>query len=209
MKTTFAFALVLVLALGAQAAPFKQIASPTPPATAPGPQVNPNPPSEQSVNEMIKLMQLENLLKAALRQMNDGLEKGMEGGLQKATSGRDLTPAQKAEVEDFRKKHKATAAEELSLDKIMHMYAQAYRDAFSQEEVDGVIAFYKSPAGKAVTDKNPLVMQKAAALTEARITVMTKKLDQMEGEFFQKFTATPASSASPAAPKPASPAPPK
>jgi hypothetical protein len=204
MKYGITFALVVVLALSAQAAPFKQVPSPAPttvPATATLATPNPNAPSEQSVNEMIKLMQLENLLRAALQQMNDGMEKGMEGGLQKAMSGRELTPAQKASVEDFRKKFKATAAEELSLDRIMHMYTQAYRDAFSQEEVNGVIAFYKSPAGKAVTEKNPIVMQKAAALTEARITVMTKKLDQMQGEFFQQFTATPASSASPAKPK--------
>ena len=198
MKYGITFALVLIFALGVQAAPFTKAASPAP-AASPA-QANPNPPSEQSVNEMIKLLQLQGLLNAALKQMNDGMEKGMEASLSKATSGKDLTPAQKAEVEDFRKKFKATAAEELSLDRITNMYAQAYRDSFTQDEVNGVVAFYKSPAGKAITEKNPLVMQKAAALTEARITVMTQRLDKMQFDFFSKF-ASPPSRPAPASPK--------
>jgi hypothetical protein len=202
MKTTFA--LVLVLALSAQAAPFKT-ASPSPassPASpmSPGVQANPNPPTEQSVNEMIKLLQLEGLLGRALQQMNEGMNKSMEGNMAKATSGRELTPAQKTAIEDFRKKYAATMSEELSLAKIKAIYVQAYRDSFTQEEVTGVIAFYKSPAGKAVTEKNPVIMQKAAALTEARIGPLTQKLDGMQGEFFKQFTA-PSATASPAPPK--------
>ena len=194
MKTTFALVLVLALALGVQA----QTGSPSAaasPAQAAGPK-----PTEQSVNEMLKLMQLENLLQSALKQMNEGMEKGMEASMGKATSGRELTPAQKADVEDFRKKFKATMTEELSLAKIMSVYAQTYRDSFTQEEVNGVIAFYKSAAGKAVTEKNPDVMRKAAGLTEGRITVMTQKLDRMQFDFFSKFAPTPVPdpSASPA-----------
>jgi uncharacterized protein len=196
MKITFALVLVLALAFGVQA----QTASPaqaasSAPATPPA-----NLSSEQSVNEMLKLMQLENLLKSALKQMNEGMEKGMEASMSKATSGRELTPAQKAEVEDFRKKFKTTMAEELSIDKITSIYAQTYRQTFTQDEVNGVIAFYKSPAGRAVTEKNPDVMRKAAGLTEARITVMTQKLDRMQFDFFSKFAPTPVPdpSASPA-----------
>jgi hypothetical protein len=187
MKYGITFALVLVLPLAVQAAPFKQVASPAP-AASPA-QANPNPPSEQSVNEMITLMQLEGLLSRALQQMNEGMNKGMEASMAKATSGRELTPAQKASVEDFRKKYSATMSEELSLAKIKNIYVQAFRDSFSQEEVNGVIAFYKSPAGKAIIERNPVVMQKAAALTEARIGPLTQKLDGMQGEFFKQFTA--------------------
>lgn len=203
MTSAITFALVLVLAV---AASVQAQTAPTTQPVAPAPAASPaktNLSSEQSVDEMIKLMQLENLLKTALKQMNEGMEKGMEASLGKATSGRELTPAQKTEVEEFRKKFKATLAEEISLAKIMSIYAQTYRDTFTQEEVNGVIAFYKSPAGKAVTEKNPDVMRKAAGLTEARITVMTQKLDTMQFEFFKKFAPTPAPepSASPAAPK--------
>ena len=199
MKITFALVLVLGFAFGVRA----QTASPAT-AASPAPATPPaNLSSEQSVNEMLKLMQLENLLKSALKQMNEGMEKGMEASMSKATSGRELTPAQKAEVEDFRKKFKATMVEELSIDKITSIYAQTYRETFTQEEVNGVIAFYKSPAGKAVTEKNPDVMRKAAGLTEARITVMTQKLDRMQFDFFSKFAPTPVPdpSASPAARK--------
>ena len=199
MKITFALVLVLAFAFGVQA----QTASPAN-AASPAPATPPaNLSSEQSVNEMLKLMQLENLLKSALKQMNEGMEKGMEASMSKATSGRELTPAQKAEVEDFRKKFKTTMAEELSIDKITSIYAQTYRQTFTQEEVNGVIAFYKSPAGKAVTEKNPDVMRKAAGLTEARITVMTQKLVRMQFDFFKKFAPPPAPdpSASPAARK--------
>jgi len=38
--------------------------------------------------------------------------------------------------------------------------SRSMRKVFSEEEIDGIISFYKSPAGKAMIEKSPLLMQR-------------------------------------------------
>jgi hypothetical protein len=80
--------------------------------------------------------------------------------------------------------------EELSFAKVKDIYIQAYRETFTQDEVNGVIAFYKSPAGKAIAEKNPTVMQKAGTLMQARIGPMAQKLQKMQEDFVKELSTT-------------------
>ena len=168
MKYVITFALVIVCALLAEAAP----------------------PSDQSINEMMSAMQLEGLLNQALKQMDEGITKAMEQGLEQALKGKELSAPQKTAVESFRAKFSTTMKDELSVAKVKDIYLQAYRETFTQDEVNAIIAFYKSPAGKAVTEKNPAVKQKAGTLTQGRISPMTQKLQKMQEEFVKELSQT-------------------
>jgi len=148
------------------------------------------PPSDQSLNEMMSLMQLEALLNQALKQMDEGMTKGMEEGLQKSLNGQELNAAQKAKVDEFHKKFSGTIKGELSFAKVKDIYLQAYRDTFTQDEVSAIIAFYKSPAGKAIIEKNPGAMQKANGLMQARISPLTLKLQSMLEDFVKDLANT-------------------
>jgi hypothetical protein len=148
------------------------------------------PPSEASVEELMKAMQLEMMLGQALKQMDEGMAKGMEQGLQKSIQGKELTAAQKAAVEKFRGQFDKTVKEELAYAKVKDIYVQAYKDTFTQEEVNGITAFYKSPAGKAVTEKYPQAMSKANTLMQGRIGPLTEKLQKMLDEFITALAKT-------------------
>ena len=63
------------------------------------------------------------------------------------------------------------------------VYLQVYRETFTQEEITSIIAFYSSPAGKAMVEKVPVAMQKAGTLMQARIGPMTQKLQAMIEQF--------------------------
>jgi hypothetical protein len=115
---------------------------------------------------------------------------GMEQGLQRSLQGKELSPAQKTAVEAFRKKFTTTVNEELSFAKVKDIYQQAYRETFTQEEVSAIIAFYKSPAGKALVEKYPAAMQKANALMQSRISPLTLKLQGMLDDFVRQLAAT-------------------
>jgi hypothetical protein len=170
MKHTVTFALALLLAVAGT--------------------VHAAQPSDQSLNEMMNVMQLEALLNQALKQMDEGIGKSMEQGLKKATDGKELSPAQKTAVENFRKKFSDTMKDELSFARVKDIYVQSYRETFTQEEVNGIIAFYKSPAGKAISEKNPVVMQKAGGLMQARISPMALKLQTMQEDFVKELSKT-------------------
>jgi hypothetical protein len=139
---------------------------------------------------MMAVMQLQALLEQALKGMNEGMTKGMEQGLQKSIEGKELSAAQKTAVEDFRKKFSATMKEELSFAKVRDIYLQSYRDTFTQDEVNAIIAFYRSPAGKAILEKNPAAMTKASGLMEARISPLSLKLQSMLEDFIKSLATT-------------------
>jgi hypothetical protein len=67
---------------------------------------------------------------------------------------------------------------ELSWEKMRDLYQQVYAETFTQEEVDGLIAFYESPAGKAFVAKMPTVMQKSMVLMQQRMAPMVQRLQQ-------------------------------
>ncbi len=43
--------------------------------------------------------------------------------------------------------------EKMSWARMKPLYTKVYQDAFTQEEIDGLIAFYRSPAGAAFVEK--------------------------------------------------------
>ena len=48
-----------------------------------------------------------------------------------------------------------------------------------QKKSKGLIAFYKTPAGQAFLDKQPLLMQKTMEMTQKRMMEMTPKVQEM------------------------------
>lgn len=134
------------------------------------------PPTDSSVDELLKCLQVDKLLTQALTQMTNGMNQAMDGKLQSTLGARELTAPQKAAIEKFRTTFAKTLQDELSVTKVRAIYLQCYKETFSQDEVDGIIAFYKSPPGQAISEKYPLVMQKAQSLMQAKIGPMSNKV---------------------------------
>jgi hypothetical protein len=57
-------------------------------------------------------------------------------------------------------------------------YVKLYAETFSDEEIDGMLAFYQSPAGHAVIDKMPDLMTKFMVLMMPEIQRITKEAQQ-------------------------------
>ena len=141
------------------------------------------PPSDQSIAKMMETMHVETMLNQMTTQMESGMRAGMDQGMQQALHGTPPTPAQKAKAEDFQKKLAAILREELSFAKVKDIYIQVYRETFTQDEIDKIIAFYSSPAGKAMVEKVPITMQKAGELMRGRMGPMMQKVQAMMEEF--------------------------
>jgi hypothetical protein len=142
-------------------------------------------PSDQSINELLGVMNMPHMMDQMLANVDQGMKTGMQQGLQQSLQGRELTAEQKAEVEKFQKKLMGIMRDELAFDKLKDIYVKVYRETFTQEEIDGLVAFYKSPAGKAYVEKLPAVMQRAGAEMQSRIGPMIQKLNVMQQEFLR------------------------
>jgi uncharacterized protein len=147
-------------------------------------------PTEESVAEMMRVMKLEALLNQTLKGMDDAMTKQMEQNLETAIKGRTLSSDQKTAVVNFHEKFLAAMKAGLSFGTVKLIYMQAYRDTFTQDEVDAIIAFYKSPAGKAITEKNPEAMATANRLMKTKISPLEEKLQTMLDDFLKELERT-------------------
>jgi hypothetical protein len=66
---------------------------------------------------------------------------------------------------------------------------QLYTSTLSQAEVDGMNAFYRSPAGQAVIAKMPLMMQSLMKVLMERMQVMMPKARALGEEYGRKLRA--------------------
>jgi len=70
----------------------------------------------------------------------------------------------------------AIVREEMSWEKFKPKIMQVYRDTFTQEEIDGLIAFYESPAGRAYIAKVPVVAAKTMELAQQQMQLLLPKI---------------------------------
>lgn len=104
--------------------------------------------------------------------------------------GKEPSAAQKAKITEFESKLSQLMKDELSYSRLKDVYLQVYRETFTQEEISSIIAFYSSPAGKAMVEKIPVAMQKASALVQARVAPMGEKVQQLTNEFEKDLAKT-------------------
>lgn len=134
-------------------------------------------PTDDSIRELLKAADAQNLVEAIINQVNGT----MEAAMQKMASHASSQAFQKS-LEKSRARTTSIIKEELSWDKLEPMYIRAYQASFTQDEIDGIAAFYKTPAGKALVKKMPLVMQNTMAEMQTMMTSMVPKLQKMQEE---------------------------
>jgi uncharacterized protein len=67
-------------------------------------------------------------------------------------------------------------------EKIRPQFAKAYSETFSEEEIDGMLAFYESPAGRAMIAKMPMLMGKVMAVTQAQMGDLMPEIQRITRE---------------------------
>lgn len=130
------------------------------------------PASTESINTLLAVTKAESLVSSMHAQM----EQVMRQAMAQAISGKKVSEEQKRVLEAAPKQFAAVMKDEMSWANLKTMYINIYQETFTQEEVDGLIAFYRSPAGAAFVDKMPLVMQKSTAAMQARLPQLMEKM---------------------------------
>jgi hypothetical protein len=149
------------------------------------------PPSDESINQLLELSRAEKLMDSVWAQM-DGI---MKSSMQQVAKGKPLSADEQAIMDKQQTKMIAIMKDELSWDNLKDGMIQVYRETFTQEEIDGIIAFYKSPAGQALIDKQPALMKNTMALMQQRMGPMMQKIQAMTEETARELRAAKANEA--------------
>lgn len=145
------------------------------------------PPSEASVLKLMEVAQSHKMLDT----LYANLDHTMRQSLQAAVAGKILTPEQKRVIDMAPARLAAVMRREMTWAALQPAVMQVYRDTFDQSEIDGLIAFYESPTGKAFVAKTPLVMQRSMVATQEQMKAFVPKLQAEMKEVMREARLTP------------------
>jgi uncharacterized protein len=144
-----------------------------------------NPPSEASIKQLLEAAQARKLIDSVMTQMDTV----MKQTIQQATQGQPVPAKVQKDIDKREAEMMAALKELLDWNKLEPMYVRVYQKSFTQSEVDGMIAFYKTPAGQAVISKMPAVMQNTMNEMQQMMAPMMQRLQKMQQEVVAEMKA--------------------
>jgi hypothetical protein len=150
-------------------------------------------PSDASLKELLQLSGSEKLINDMQQQM-----KGMfANSMKQALPSQGVSAEQTAMMEKMQTKMSDLLSEELSWSNMEALYLGVYKESFTQDEINQLIAFYKSPTGQMFVQKMPTVMQKTMLATQQRMGPLMEKIRAIQAETMAEVAAGKSASPSP------------
>lgn len=131
-------------------------------------------------------------------QIASSVRKQMEASLQGIPGMSQPTPAQKKVVDDYEAKIMALVNENMGWKVLEPQMLQLYSDTYSEQEIDGILAFYKSPVGHKMLEKSPELTQKSMAISQEKLMALQPQINAYSQEFSRQFAAAQTPPAQPA-----------
>ncbi len=123
--------------------------------------------------ELVVLAELEKNFEQSFAMVKEMLPRQLGA----ASSG--SSPEAKAKAIDGATEIYDLIGKELNWNAIKGDYIALYAGTFTEEELQGVIDFYKSDAGKAFVKKQPELMKKSMELNQAKMAAIMPKIQHM------------------------------
>lgn len=157
---------------------------------------------QAKVEELVKLTKLDQLM----AQMTGQMTTRMKTMAAQQNARHSFTPAQQKLVDDYIGQVQTITQGAVAWDKIKPVIIQVYTETYTDQELDGILTFYRSPAGQALVAKSPQLMNRTVELVQEKMTTVQPQLQQANEDFSRKMkelSAPPASSSPSPAPAPA------
>lgn len=143
------------------------------------------PPSDASLSQLMAITNMKQMLTDTYAQ----IDAMMESMVKQDLKGKRITPAQQTALNNLEKKMSALFKKEYTWEKLEPKFREIYKGSFTQEEVDGMITFYQSPAGEAVIKKMPVVMQHTMEFMQSEVQTLMPQMQKIQQEFTAELKA--------------------
>ncbi|MDO4796211.1 MAG: DUF2059 domain-containing protein [Brachymonas sp.] len=116
--------------------------------------------------------------------MMQGMEKDVVMNMNSMMAGRrEVSSETRQRIQGMQRQMVQILREEMAWENIQPIYRQIYKESFTQEEIDGMLAFYRSPAGQAMLQKMPQVLERSMQISRERLLPrVTRRMTQLLSE---------------------------
>ena len=97
--------------------------------------------------------------------------------------GAKLTPEAGKAMGQYQDKVALVMSDAIVWEKLKPAYVQLFAETYTESELDGILAFYKSPPGQAMVAKNPLLMSRASEIMQQRMAEAQPELQKLMRDF--------------------------
>ena len=127
------------------------------------------------VEEYFKLAQMERLSAQTMSLAAKQINSSMMGSMMGVT----FTPEQQKQFDAVQAQVTQLLQKSMGWDALEPEYAKVYAGAFTDQELDDMITFYRSPSGQAMVEKMPGLMQPANTIVQAHMSAVMPELQQI------------------------------
>jgi hypothetical protein len=142
-------------------------------------------PSEASVRELFRTMNTRNIIDTARAQMNSS----SNSTLNQALANRPLNEQQRQIVRDEHEQIMGLIGGALDWSTLEPEMVEVYRNHFTQQEIDQLLQFYRSPTGQIVVAKLPGATQEMMQKMQARVQALAPRIVELQKETAAKVKA--------------------
>lgn len=130
------------------------------------------PPSDAEIERLLTASRAESTLAAVLPQM----EAMQQQQFEQLAANQALDAAQRAEIDRLRARTSEIVRKTLAWEQMRPLYMDVYRKTYTSADVVAIAEFHESPAGQAMLDKNPALMQNLMLAIQQKTTPMIEQL---------------------------------
>ncbi|MGB0125504.1 MAG: DUF2059 domain-containing protein, partial [Silvibacterium sp.] len=107
----------------------------------------------------------------------------VDSGMTQQLLGVKLTADQQKSYDELTKKAETIISNALSWDKLEPEYEKLYAAAYTEPQLDDILAFYKSPTGQVMVEKTPVLIARAKTIAQQRLMDAVPQLQQLMKDF--------------------------
>ncbi len=138
--------------------------------------------SPESVDRLMQAMRVQAQLEMVYNQTLPAMQNAMKQSLGQQMKSED---AQRM-FDTVMPRVNAAIREELSWARLKPDFAAIYAATFTQQEIDGLIAFYQGPIGTALVNKTPQLTQRSMQMMQQRMGPVMQKVMQIAKDEVEK-----------------------
>lgn len=146
--------------------------------------------------EMLLLLHMDRLMDQLMSGTMDQMS-----NMTKSLGNGQIKPEDQAKLDDFQKKVFQLISSQVGWKALEPDYVELYANNFTDDQLDAILAFYKSPAGVALIDKLPTLTTEGMQIAQGKMTALQPQLKQMLDDFAKSVAAHAASPTQTSTPK--------
>ena len=135
------------------------------------------------IDEMFTLMNMEQTLSRLADQQTAQMKQIMPQLL----AGQTIGPDDQKQIDAFMDQLTGMVRDAIQWNKLKPQYLDLYAATYDETTIDGMLAFYRTDAGRAMVAKQPELVSKSQAIAQAQLTAVQPKMQAAFEDFAAKM----------------------